>query len=195
MIKAVFLDRDGTINIDRHYVHLREQFQYEPGALEGMKLLNSMGFKLIIVTNQSGIARGYFSEEEYLKFNKWIVEDLRKNNVEILDSYYCPHLPDATIDKYHVDCKCRKPKTGMFWCAQSEHNIDMDNSYAIGDNQRDLSICLETGITGFLITEDAVNNTENGKINTCSSLYDAAMKIKNMEGGGLSDGYNKAEDN
>ena len=108
MNRVVFLDRDGTINVDKNYVHSVEQFEYEKGAVEGMRLLNDAGLKIIIVTNQSGIARGYFTEEEYVDFNNWIVDDLRSRNVEILDSYYCPHLPDADIIKYRVLCNCRK---------------------------------------------------------------------------------------
>ena len=181
MNRVVFLDRDGTINVDKNYVHSVEQFEYEKGAVEGMRLLNDAGLKIIIVTNQSGIARGYFTEEEYVDFNNWIVDDLRNRNVEILDSYYCPHLPDADIVKYRVLCNCRKPATGLYWRAQKEHDIDMDNSFAVGDNLRDLYICNESNVKGYWITGDSQSEVSCGKgVHKCTSLYDAALQIRYM---------------
>ena len=153
MNKAVFLDRDGTINKDIGYLHRIEDFEYLDGAVENIKALQKMGYLLIIVTNQSGIARGFFSEEEYLKLQKWMIDDLKQKGVTITACYYCPHHPDAIIPKYRCICGCRKPGTDLFYRAAREHNIDLDKSLVIGDKSRDLCICKETSAKGILLTD------------------------------------------
>ncbi len=156
--RAVFLDRDGVINKDRGYISRIDEFEYLDGAVNGLKLLNNMGFMLIVVTNQSGIARGYFTEEEYLRLDEWMKEDLIKKGIIITASYYCPHLPDGVVKRYATECNCRKPGTEMFWKAAREYRIDMDRSFAIGDAERDLSICDESGVKGILLSP-IINNS------------------------------------
>ncbi len=177
MNRAVFLDRDGTINKDVGYLHEKDKFEYIEGAVEGLKALQDMGYVLVIVTNQSGIARDLFTEDDYLEFQSWIEDDLRSNGITIVGSYYCPHHPEAIVSKYRVECDCRKPKTGLFWRAASELNIDMDNSFAVGDKMRDLAIVNESGVKGFLVGE----NTENGagleNITICKNLLDVSRII------------------
>lgn len=141
--KFVFLDRDGTINVDYGYVFQKEKLTFLPGVIEGLKLLSNKGFKFIIITNQSGIERGLFTEEQFLDFEKYLEEKLADNNIYIEKTYYCPH--------YMQNCDCRKPKTGLFYKAQKDFNIDFSNSYVIGDRERDLSICKEQPVEGFLI--------------------------------------------
>lgn len=158
MNKAVFLDRDGTINIEKNYLHKIDEFEYLPGAVEGLKRIYDMGYLLIIVTNQSGIARGYYSEEELHQLNEWMISDLDTKGVKISKVYYCPHHPNASVARYRCDCNCRKPKTGMFWQAQKEFNIDLSESYAIGDKLRDLSICNETAVKGILIGKSEIRS-------------------------------------
>lgn len=148
--KVIFLDRDGTINYDYGYVHKKEQLKFLPGVIESLKQLYDAGYKLIIVTNQSGIARGYFSLEEYYEFNQYMLDKLKENSIEITDVYFCPH-------KDEDNCECRKPKLKLFYDAIEKYNIDLDNSYAIGDKERDLSICRETNITGMLIYNKSDN--------------------------------------
>ena len=150
MKKAIFLDRDGTINIDNGYVYRREDFQYIPGVVDALRELQQMGYLLIIATNQSGIARGYFTEEQYLEFQKWIVDDLKEKGVLISKTYYCPHLPNGKIDKYSIECNCRKPKTELFRRAQKEFDISLKDSFVIGDKTRDLSLTKESDIKGIL---------------------------------------------
>ncbi len=152
--KAVFLDRDGTINTDKRYTYRVEDFEYKEGALDGLKRLTDLGYLLIVVTNQSGIARGYYTEEDYLTLDKWMRDDLKKRGIIVTDSYYCPHLPDGKVKKYACVCGCRKPATGLYWKAAEVHDIDMDNSFAIGDKLRDLSICSESGVRGLLLSQD-----------------------------------------
>lgn len=161
MQKAVFLDRDGTINKDFGYVYKPEDFCLLDGVIEGLRLLQEAGFLLIVITNQSGIARGYYTEEEYLKLEQYVDETLQKEGVHLTQTYHCPHLDE--------DCSCRKPKTGLFYQAAKDWDIDFAKSYAIGDKERDLCICREQPVEGILVA--AGTGFEN--------LYEAAKYICN----------------
>lgn len=154
MTKAVFLDRDGTMNEERHYLHRMEDFVILPGVIEGMKLLQDAGYLLIIVTNQSGIGRGYYSEEDFINLNDWMLSLLREKGIQITKVYYCPHLPDARLEKYRKVCTCRKPELGMFEQAIQEFDIDLARSFAIGDKIRDCALCESTACRGFLIADN-----------------------------------------
>ena len=151
MNRAVFLDRDGTINKDKDYLYRVGDCEYIEGAVDALRFLTEQGYRLIIITNQSGIARGYYTERDYLLFMDWMIADLEKQGVHISGHYWCPHLPGAGIKKYDVVCDCRKPKTGLFYKAVSEHEIDLNNSFAIGDRFRDLEICMNTGVKGIIL--------------------------------------------
>lgn len=179
--KAVFLDRDGTINVEKHFLYKIEDFEFLTGAVEGLKLLQRAGFLLIIITNQSGIARGYFTEEEYLKLTEWMLAELEKSGVKISKVYYCPHLPEAEILKYKKICHCRKPETELFEQAVKDFDIDLSKSFAIGDKLRDCAICEKTDCKGFLIGGDEANKNANSKIKSVSSLFEAAKIITGGE--------------
>lgn len=159
MNKAVFLDRDGTINEDQEYIYRPEDFVFLPGAVEGLRILQECDFKLIIITNQSGIARGIYREEDFLFLNEWMLKLLKQKGITIDRVYFCPHLPDAKIAKYRKRCNCRKPRTGLYMQAAADYHIDFSQSYAIGDRLRDCAICENTGCQGYLI-----GNKENMKI-------------------------------
>ncbi len=176
--KAIFLDRDGTINIEKNYLYKVSDFEYKDGALEALKVLADIGYLLVIVTNQSGIARGYYTEEDYLKLNRWIEEDLAQRNIKIAGSYYCPHLPNGVVPQYAKECDCRKPKTALFWKAARDLNIDMDKSFAIGDKERDLSICNESGVRGILLSE---NDYESEVYMVCADWNQVIETIKTSE--------------
>lgn len=140
--KAIFLDRDGTINIDRNYIYRINDFEFIPHAPEALKLLQDAGYLLIIITNQSGIARGYYTESDYEILNDWMLNTLKDEyKVHITASYYCPHHPSGAVEKYRIDCNCRKPQIGLFEQAIKDFDIDVDHSFAIGDKLRDLAIC------------------------------------------------------
>lgn len=172
---AVFLDRDGTLNVEKGYLFRREDFCYLPGVVDGLKCLISMGFILVIITNQSGIARGFYTEEDYRRLNEWMLADFEQKGIEISGSYYCPHHPDGVVLDYVIKCNCRKPATGLFWQAQKELGIDMDKSYAIGDKLRDLAICEESGVQGLLIGKGGLIKSE---IRDCISFREAVKKIE-----------------
>ncbi len=171
--KAVFLDRDGTINVDKNYLYKIDEFEFLPGAVEALRLLQSAGFLLIIITNQSGIARGYFTEADYLKLTDWMLAALKNYGVNISGVYYCPHLPEAEISEYRKVCDCRKPKTGLFEQAVRDFDIDLAKSYAIGDKPRDCAICETTDCKGFIIGRTSTND----KVKPVSSLLEAAKII------------------
>ena len=168
MNKAIFLDRDGTINVEKHYLYKIEDFEFLPGVVDALKILQKAGHLLIIITNQSGIGRGYYTETDFQKLNDWMVSTLKEQGVTIADVYYCPHLPDAQVVEYRKECKCRKPKLGMFEQAIIDYDIDLSRSYAIGDKIRDCAICESTPCKGFLIGDneepEVIDEVKAGKI-------------------------------
>ena len=130
MERAIFLDRDGTINIDNNYIYKISDFKFIEGAIEALKMFQNNKYKLIIITNQSGIAKGFFKEKDLEILNIWLKNELKQNGVIIDAIYYCPHNAND-------NCNCRKPKIGLFEKAIKEFNIDISKSYAIGDKLRD----------------------------------------------------------
>jgi len=154
--KAIFLDRDGTINIEKNYMYKIEDFEFENGVVDSLKIFQKLGFKLIIISNQSGIGRGYYSEKEVNQLFEYMIGELRKNEIYIDKYYYCPH--------YQEECDCRKPKLGLFYKAQKEFDIDFSKSYAIGDKLRDVAICKSEEVKGFIITKEKIQVEDNIKI-------------------------------
>ncbi len=149
--KAVILDRDGTINVDYGYVYKKEDLTFIEGTIDGLKKLYDNGFKLIIITNQSGIGRGYYSEEEFLDFNKYMLDKLKDEGIIIDKVYYCKHAPED-------NCECRKPKLKLFYDAIKEFNIDENNSYVVGDRDRDIVISNVTSIEGIVLNNEIFHN-------------------------------------
>ncbi|MBR0070311.1 MAG: HAD family hydrolase [Synergistaceae bacterium] len=164
--KAVFLDRDGTINIDKGYLYRISDFEFLPGAVEALRNLQEAGYLLIIITNQSGIGRGYYTEEDFMRLTDYMKSELAKSGVNISGVYYCPHLPDAEVERYRKICTCRKPSLGLFERAVHDFNIDLSRSYAIGDKERDIAICSVSECKGFLIGRDVLSLYEAAEIIT-----------------------------
>jgi len=148
--KFVLLDRDGVINVEKSYLHKIEDFEYEKNVVEGLLKLRDLGYKFAIITNQAGIARGYYTEEDYLKLQNFIEDDLMKKGIKIEKSYFCPHHPNVT-GKYGIECNCRKPNTGNFELAIEEFDIDVKNSFMIGDKITDLIPAKKLGIMPVLV--------------------------------------------
>ncbi len=142
--KAVFLDRDGVINIDKNYVYKIEDFEFISGSVKALKKIKDKGYLIIIITNQSGIGRGYYSKEDYLKLKKHMNNELNKFGIIIDDEYYCKHSPD---DK----CDCRKPKPKMINDPVKKHNIDVEKSYFIGDKTSDIQAGKNAGLKTILV--------------------------------------------
>lgn len=187
MTKAIFLDRDGTINVDRHYLYRIEEFEFLPHVAEGLKLLQEDGFLLIILTNQSGIARGYYTVKELEILNEWMIRQLECKGVVISKIFYCPHLPKPHLKKYGLECNCRKPAPGMFERAVLEFDIDLSQSYTIGDRLRDHSICKESSCRGYLVgnseRKEIIEEIKKGyydRIKYMDNLYLCALDILNI---------------
>ncbi|MBA7502773.1 D-glycero-beta-D-manno-heptose-1,7-bisphosphate 7-phosphatase [subsurface metagenome] len=145
MTKAVFLDRDGTTARDVHYCRKPEDFELLPTVPEAIRLLNENGFKVVVITNQSGIARGYFTEETLAQIHQKMTGELAKYGAWVDAIYYCPHHPDD-------GCECRKPKTALFHKAAEELNIDFKLSYVVGDMQMDIDAGKALGCKTVLVT-------------------------------------------
>lgn len=143
--KAVFLDRDGTINVDYGYVHQIDDFHFIDGVIDALLQLKKKGYLLVLVTNQSGIARGYFSEEQFLQLTEWFDWSLADRGVDFDGIYYCPHHPEGQ-GEYREDCDCRKPKAGMFTQAIADLNIDPAQSIMVGDKLEDLLAAENAGV-------------------------------------------------
>lgn len=146
----VCLDRDGVLNLDHGYVHRPEQFTWVMEAREAVRWLNERGFLVCVVTNQSGIARGYYSEDEFLQFSGWIQAELRQTGAHIDAVYYCPHHPTEGNAPYHRACDCRKPAPGLLLQAFKDWEADRDRSFLIGNKEDDLQAARAAGIQGFL---------------------------------------------
>ena len=131
--KAIFLDRDGVINKEVDHLSDPKDFEFIDGSIEALKLLKQKNFLLIVITNQAGIARGLFTEETLKKIHDKMIKILKQNNLRLDDIYYCPHHPEFT-----GPCDCRKPKPGMILKAKIKHNIDLTNSFMVGDTLNDI---------------------------------------------------------
>jgi len=144
--KVVFLDRDGVINKEVGYLHKIEDFQFIDGVFDACLNLQSLGFELVVITNQSGIGRGYYSKDEFHTVNDWMLQQFNNQGVNILDVFFCPHGPED-------GCSCRKPKPGMLLTAKEKYDIDMSQSWMIGDKEADVSAANAAGINNTILVK------------------------------------------
>ncbi|HWQ61561.1 MAG TPA: HAD family hydrolase [Negativicutes bacterium] len=152
MQPAVFFDRDGVLNVDKGYLHKQEDFEWMPGAIAAIRRLNSQGYLVLVVTNQSGVARGYYTEDDVAALHAWMNGELGKHGARIDKFYYCPHYTEGTARKYVTACQCRKPLPGLILTAFAEWDIDQANSFLIGDKDSDLAAAAAAGIRGYKFT-------------------------------------------
>lgn len=143
---ALFLDRDGVINVDIGYLHKPEDCVFVEGIFDLVKRANALGYKVFVVTNQAGIARGYYTEAQFLEFSEWMKAEFSHHQARLDEIYFCPHHPEHGLGEYHKDCDCRKPAPGMFLKAQSAYNINMHASVMVGDNISDLKAALSAQV-------------------------------------------------
>lgn len=136
--RAVFLDRDGVVNVEREYLHRIEDFEFLPGVPQALARLQSAGWRLVVVTNQSGIARGYYTQADYQRLTAHMVDALAREGVALEGVLHCPHLPNATVEAYRVECECRKPAPGMLLAAAKQFDIDLSASVMVGDKASDV---------------------------------------------------------
>jgi len=149
--RAVFLDRDGTINVEKDYLCRPEEFTFIPGAPQAIRALKDAGFLVIVVSNQSGVARGYFGPAEVEALHAHMQSELAPFATAIDAFYYCPHHPLAGVAPYRVDCDCRKGRPGMLLQAAREYGIDLSRSFMIGDKAADIEAGQAAGCTSVLV--------------------------------------------
>lgn len=151
MDKIVFLDRDGTINQEVEYLHKPSDLVILPGVPAALRRLKEQGFQLVVVTNQAGVARGYYSEADVVRLHEYMNKLLSREGAEIDHFYYCPHHPVHGIGAYKQSCHCRKPDTGMFEMAESCYQVDKSHSYMIGDKLLDTEAGQRYGVSSVLV--------------------------------------------
>lgn len=172
--KVFFLDRDGVINFDHGYVGSIEKFNFIPDIFEACQLLLSIGYKIIIVTNQAGIARGLYSEEDFYLLTNWMLNEFKKNSIDILAVYHCPHHPEKGLPEYRITCDCRKPEPGMILSAAKEHSIDLEQSAMVGDKESDLESARRAGIKNLYFVKSRYESHSGTKV--FRSLLEVAEK-------------------
>jgi len=139
MDKVVFLDRDGVINIEKNYLYKIEEFEFIDGVFESLSYLQNLGYELVIITNQSGIGRGYYTQEQYNKLTVWLKSKFKEKNINITEVFCCPHAPNQ-------ECNCRKPQIGMIQESAKILDIDYKNSWLIGDKSSDIQTAINANI-------------------------------------------------
>lgn len=162
--RALFLDRDGVVNVNHGYVHLAEQTDWVPGIFELCRAARDAGWLPIVVTNQAGIARGYYTVEQFLDYTRWVHAEFARRGALLLATFYCPHHPDAGLDEWRRNCDCRKPRPGMLLQAAAEFGIDLGASSLVGDSPSDLEAAHAAGLgrCALLGPPDATDATIGG---------------------------------
>jgi D-glycero-D-manno-heptose 1,7-bisphosphate phosphatase len=181
---AVFIDRDGTITEEMGYLKDPKKLRLIPRSAEAIKLLNEKRIPVIVVSNQSGVARGYFTEGMVKKTNKRLKELLANKEAHLDGIYYCPHHPEFGSPKYRKDCSCRKPKPGMLLKAARRFNLDLKRCYVIGDKVEDIELAKNVGAKGILVLTGYGKKSKNKGVNpeyTTKNLYQAVKWIINNE--------------
>ena len=155
MTPAAFLDRDGVINLDHAYVHRWEDFVFVPGAIAAVARLAEAGFRIVVVTNQSGIARGLYTQEQYVELTRRMIGAFAEQGVDIAAVYHCPHHPSGSVEPFARDCDCRKPAPGMLLRAAAEHGLSLVDSILVGDRDSDIAAARAAGVgRAFLVRSD-----------------------------------------
>lgn len=175
--KALFLDRDGVVNIDHGYVHKIESFEFVEGIFELCIAFQQAEFMLFIVTNQAGIAKGLYSETDFEILNHWMLERFSEQGVCIQDVHYCPHHTEAVNHAYKKDCQCRKPAPGMLLKAQQNWQLNMPDSVMIGDRLSDMQAAKNAGVGRRVLLESRYHDIAT------SDDFDIVKDIRDIQPG------------
>jgi len=167
MNKALFLDRDGVVNIEKDYLYKTVDFEFIDGIFKVCKYYQNLGYKIFVVTNQSGIARGYYSEDDFKEVTNWMINEFEILGINISKVYHCPHHPDIS-----GDCNCRKPKPGMLLEAAKDYDIDLQNSIIIGDKERDIEAGINAGLSTTYLYQQIKTKIESKATKVINKLED-----------------------
>lgn len=176
MIKCVFLDRDGTICEEMEYLDDYRKMVIYPFAIEALKIIKKKGYKVFVVTNQSGVARAKFSIEEAERQKQHLLDYFLKNEVNIDGYFYCPHHKDGVIAEFAIECDCRKPKTGLLKKAVLLETIDKQRSYVVGDKFIDVELAVNAGINGVLV----LTGYGNDELSKCQDKLEKFTVFKDL---------------
>jgi D-glycero-D-manno-heptose 1,7-bisphosphate phosphatase len=182
MKRAVFIDRDGTINVEKEYLYLPGDFEFIPGAAKAIQLLNGAGFLVVVVTNQSGVARGYYTEEDVHLLHRYAAAQLEHSGSRVDAWFYCPHHPSGR-GSYALPCRCRKPQPGMLLEAARRFEIDLDSSIMIGDKLVDVEAGRAAGCRAILVRTGYGRDEEKrlpADIEVCDDLLAAAELVAKL---------------
>jgi D,D-heptose 1,7-bisphosphate phosphatase len=185
MKRYIFLYRDRTVFVEKEYLDDYRKMEFIENSEEALRILKNKGFNLIIITNQSGVARGKFSIEEAENQKRFFIDYFLKKNIVIDGYYYCPHHPEGIIKEFAIVCECRKPRPGLIYKSIGNENFDLSNSYVVGDKKIDIELAFKINAipvlvrTGYGIEEEK-KIVEKDKILIFDSLYDFALSIKEV---------------
>lgn len=187
-MKAIFLDRDGTLNVDKEYMVKFEDFELIPGVIPSLRIFLDLGYRLFIVSNQSGIARKYFTYQDVEKLQSRFDALFRSQGIVFDDMIFCPHHPEGLDARYAIDCDCRKPKPGMILALARKHGIDLTRSYMVGDKRLDAEAGVNAGAVGVWLRIPGGRYEEPGRVDKAEnikeflSLLDFAEFLREFDG-------------
>ena len=172
-LKTIFLDRDGVINKEVEYLFRIADFEFIKGVFDACLYFQNLNYKVIIISNQSGIGRGYFNENDYQKLTEWMLKQFNKKGISILDILYCPHGPESK-------CNCRKPKPGMLIEAKCKYNISMQDSWMIGDTETDILAANSAGISNTILVRSghAIDELNSKATHIINSIKESTNIIR-----------------
>ena len=176
--QAVFIDRDGVLNEDFGYTSQLSDLKILEGVVEGLQAILALNFKVIIITNQSGIARGLYSIEDLHVFMNEMINIFLKNQIDITDYFFCPHHPEGMTQEYAIKCSCRKPEAGMLFAAEKKHNLDLSKSILIGDKETDILAGKNANLFSNILISSEERNDQSNATHIVKNLIDAAEIIK-----------------
>lgn len=178
--RALFLDRDGVINVDHGYVHRPEDTEWVSGIFDLCATARDLDYALVVVTNQAGIARGYYSEEQFQQYSDWLRSQFEQRGTPLLAIYYCPHHPTEGVGEYRRACRCRKPEPGMIERARDELQLDLAASALIGDQPSDIVAARTAGVGRWLQLGETSNRDRD-----VTTLQDAGRWLASSAPNGL----------